>query len=132
MSTPAKKQIPAGGQNLQETLKLRKLKLENKKNHLKNLVNKKIRLEIEIKGAMRSLKKELRQNGKILREQADLDEGASAQELTSKLSYLGAEDSEMKSLLIEISSLQTEVAMFCHPEEILSPEDEALLKSSLF
>lgn len=130
MSTPSKNRIPHGGENLKETLKLRKLKLEAKKNHLKNLVNKKLRLEIEIKGAMRSLKKELRQNGKILREQANLDESASAKELTSALSE--NPESEVETLLLEISSLQTEVAVLCQPEVILSPEEEALLKSSIF
>lgn len=126
-----RKKVPNSGADLKETLKLRKLKLEAKRNHIRNLVNKKTRLEMELKGALRSLKKDLRQNGKALREQSQLDEQADPKELTSQILNQSSQDPEIRSLLESISTLQTEVSLLLQPVEILTPEDQVYLQNQI-
>jgi hypothetical protein len=112
-----------------DLLKARQLKLEAKRNHIKNLVSKKTRLEIEIKGALRSLKKDLRKNGKSLREAADLSEDAEPKELNQHYVDEAKKDSEIESVLHEIDDLQTEIIYLCKSDEILSEDDRSLLNS---
>jgi hypothetical protein len=68
------------GLSTKELLKLRKSKIENKKRHIQNLVQKRERLNLEIKGAIKSLKRELKTMKKPFRESLELPEDATTQE----------------------------------------------------
>jgi predicted nuclease with TOPRIM domain len=116
---------------LKETLKLRKLKLEAKRNHLKNLVSKKTRLEIEIKGTLRSLKKDLRRNSKELREATNLSEDEDPNVLTKRVLEEAQKDPELELTLHEIDHLQAEISFLCQTDEIITKEDRLLLERTL-
>jgi len=121
---------PTERQNLKEQLQNRKLKLEAKKRHLKNLYDKKVRIENEIRGTMRSLKRDLAKDKKVLRENLALEENASPLRVQSGLLYLADSDQEFEALLNEISQIQSELVLYATPErEYLTAEELKMINS---
>jgi hypothetical protein len=121
---------PAERQTLKEQLQNRKLKLEAKKRHLKNLYDKKVRIENEIRGTMKSLKRDLAKDRKVLRENLALEEDASPLRVQSGLLYLADSDQEFEVLLDEISQIQSELVQYATPEpEYLTAEELKTIKS---
>jgi len=117
-------------QKLKEQLQNRKLKLEAKKRHLKNLYDKKVRIENEIRGTMKSLKRDLAKDRKILRENLALEEDASPLKVQSGLLYLADSDQEIEVLLTEISQIQAELVQYATPErEYLTAEELRIIRS---
>lgn len=116
-------------QQVKDQLTLRKSKLENKRRHIKNLVAKKERLEIEIKGALRSLKKAIRQDRKGLTESLGLDPEATDDQLMSAISVLRTQDDEVREVTDEIDQLAHELIFLAKPSEILTTEDVTFLKN---
>lgn len=116
-------------QQVMDQLTLRKSKLENKRRHIKNLVAKKERLEIEIKGALRSLKKAIRQDRKGLTESLGLDPEATNDQLMSAISVLRTQDDKVREVTDEIDQLAHELIFLAKPSEILTTEDVTFLKN---
>jgi len=118
------------GLTTKELLKLRKTKLENKKRHLQNLVSKRDRLNLEIKGALKSLKRELKSMKKPLRESLQLTEESTTQELLKELNSEANKDSEMKTLCSEIGYLENSIVSLAEPSPILDGLDRQILNDT--
>lgn len=116
-------------QSVKDHLLLRKSKLENKKRHLKNLVAKRERLEIEIKGTLKSLKKEHRKDGVSLRESLDLETEATSDETKTALTREASQDRELSDLIEELDQLAAEIIYLAKPSEILTEQDTDFIKS---
>jgi uncharacterized protein Yka (UPF0111/DUF47 family) len=111
------------GLSTKELLKLRKSKIENKKRHIQNLVQKRERLNLEIKGAIKSLKRELKTMKKPFRESLELPEDATTQDLRRSLSAVVESDSEVHQLCTEIAHLEHSVITLAEPSSTLEGLD---------
>lgn len=115
---------------IKEQLQNRRSKLENKKRHLKNLYDKKVRLENEIRGTMRSLKRDLARDKTVTRQILHLKEDASPREVRKELLTLAESDQEIDDLVNEVDQLASElVQMSTPPTEYLTEEELKFIRS---
>lgn len=115
---------------IKEQLQNHRSKLEAKKRHLKNLYDKKVRLENEIRGTMRSLKRDLSRDKKVTRQILQLKEEASPREVKLEILKLAESDQELDDLLSEVDQLASElVQMSTPPAELLTEEELKFIRS---
>lgn len=100
-----------------EVARLRKSKLAGTKSHLKALVEKKARLEIEIKGVLKSLQKQQKIQRKTLAEAFGLD--PKDEDLENKLSQKINEDQELELELKAGDDLIRKISYLLEDSEFL-------------